>query len=81
VNTKVKKAGLGAAIAAATFAPLLSFAQVTTSSVAARIDNETNTLFDYIDLAIEKFWPVLLGLALIVAVWFVGKAIYNYLHR
>lgn len=45
--------------------------------VSTRIDTLTNTAMDYIDLAINKFWPIVLGLGLLVAV--IGIIVYVYL--
>lgn len=76
-----KKFGIAAGATVVAFAPLLSHAQVSTSSIGTLIDKETNSLLGYVELAIDKFWPIILGLALIVAVWLVGKRIYSYLHN
>lgn len=76
-NGEMKKyiLGVGAAAAGALL-PLVAAAQVSTSTIATRVDTMTATLFDYFDLAILKFWPIVLGFALLIAVYLIGRKVY-----
>lgn len=69
-------AGIGAGIAGLVL-PLVSMAQVSTTTIATRVDTMTATLFDYFDLAVAKFWPIVLGFALLVAVYLIGRRVYS----
>lgn len=71
-------AGGFAVVGLALAMPFIAAAQVTTSTVGLRIDSLTNTFYDYADLAIAKFWPIVLGLGLLVAVIMVIVAVYHH---
>lgn len=48
-----------------------------TTSVAAKVDTMTAIVLSYFDLAVQKFWPIVLGFALLVAVYLLGRKVYH----
>lgn len=47
-----------------------------TTSIGLQVDEMTGLTLSYFDLAVAKFWPLVLGFALLIAVYAIGRRVY-----
>ncbi len=75
---KMKKyiLGIGAA-AAALVLPLISFAQVSTTTLGTAIDSVNGTWYDYFQVLLTHYWPFVVGAGILVLVWHFGRRLLN----
>lgn len=75
------KVGLGivGGVIMAGIASFSAFAETMSSStLGTKIDTINTTSMDFIGVLIDKYWPFLLGLVILVSVWAFGKKIIHH---
>lgn len=80
MTTKIKLALGSAAGAVSGIVGVLSASAATmsTTTLGEAIDSTNSTVYDYFLVLLDKYWPFLVGFAILVGVWAFGKRVLSH---